>query len=56
MSTVSNLPNINPVDINVHPTKNPLSWRQSGFYCYHALAEFLKRPQAEYQIGAECLL
>jgi len=41
----------------VHPEhKNPLSWCQSGFRCSHALAAFLERPQAEYQIGAERIL
>jgi hypothetical protein len=36
--------------------KKPAQQCQSGFYCYRALAVFLERPQAEYQIGAEWLL
>jgi hypothetical protein len=44
-----------PVSPFLRAKENPLSYRQSGFRCSHALAEFLKRPQAEYQIGAEWL-
>jgi hypothetical protein len=36
--------------------RKPAKQCQSGFRCSHALAVFLERPQAEYQIGAVRLL
>jgi len=44
-----------PVNSILRAIKNPPDQCQSGFEICHALAEFIERPQAENQIGAEVL-